>query len=227
MTSAIPRKNREVQGFAAIFRRDVKLLLIVAAVAAVVRIVYLVQLMRTPFPHHLIMDAATYDAWALDIAAGNWLGNTVFYQEPLYPYVLAVIHTLFGPGLLAVYVIQAWVGVVNCVLTGALAARVTGRRWAGLIAGLILALYGPMVFYEAQVLKVVWAVLLLLVLAHVGVPGAHAGERTRLRPVRPHLDRRRRAEVAAQDTGGGRGVAPGGGASASGGGHGQEPRRRR
>ena len=167
MTSAIHRKDRDVQGFAGVFRRDLKLLLIVAGVAALVRVVYLVQLRGTPFPHQLIMDAARYNAWALDIAAGNWLGDAVFYQEPLYPYVLAVIHTLFGEGLSAVYVVQSVVGVVNCVLVSVLATRVVESRWAGLMAGLILALYGPMVFYEAQVLKVVWGVFLLLVLVHV------------------------------------------------------------
>ncbi|KPK98475.1 MAG: hypothetical protein AMK75_06965 [Planctomycetes bacterium SM23_65] len=167
MTSIPSSRTHDVQGFAKLFGRDLKLLLAVAALAALVRVVYLVQLRDTPFPHHLIMDAAGYEVWAREIAAGNWLGNTVFYQEPLYPYILAVIHTLFGGGLSAVYVMQAVAGVANCVLVAILAARVVESRWAGLLAGVILALYGPMVFYEAQVLKVVWAVLLLLVLVHV------------------------------------------------------------
>jgi Flp pilus assembly protein TadD/4-amino-4-deoxy-L-arabinose transferase-like glycosyltransferase len=139
----------------------------VAALAALVRGLYLVQLQGTPFPHHLIMDAAGYNRWALEIVAGNWLGDRVFYQEPLYPYILALIHLVFGQGLLGVYVIQAMVGVVNCILLQVLSARVVENRWAGLPAGLILAFYGPMVFYEAQVLKTVWTVFLLLVLMHV------------------------------------------------------------
>lgn len=157
----------EIQGFAPTLRRDLRLALIVAALAALVRVVYLIPLWGTPFPHHLIMDAARYNQWALEIADGDWLGDAVFYQEPLYPYLLAVIHTLFGRGLAGVYVVQAMVGVVNCVLLQVLAARVVENRWAGLVAGCLLAFYGPMVFYEAQVLKVVWAVLLLVLLVHV------------------------------------------------------------
>jgi len=167
MTSSPLDGTRGPEGFRRTLRRDLWFCLVVAAVAAAVRVVYLVQLHGTPFPHQLIMDAATYDAWARDIAAGNWLGDRIFYQEPLYPYLLAVIHTVFGEGLAAVYVLQALAGVANCVLLTVLTSRVLDSRWAGLIAGLALALYRPMVFYEAQVLKPVWAVLVLLVLMHV------------------------------------------------------------
>ena len=167
MTSDLDEGGNEFQGFRRVLRRDLRLALVVAALAALVRGLYLVQLQGTPFPHHLIMDAAGYNRWALEILAGNWLGDRVFYQEPLYPYVLALIHLAFGQGLLGVYVVQAIVGVANCVLLQVLSARVVENRWSGLLAGLILAFYGPMVFYEAQVLKTVWTVCLLLAVVHV------------------------------------------------------------
>jgi len=167
MTRAMDESQEELQGFRRVLGRDLKPVLVVAVLAAVVRGLYLVQLSGTPFPHHLIMDAAGYDRWALQIAAGNWLGDKVFYQEPLYPYILALIHLAFGQGLLAVYVVQGIAGVLNCVLVQVLSARVVENRWAGVMSGLVLAFYGPMVFYESQVLKTVWTVLLLLVLLHV------------------------------------------------------------
>ena len=34
-------------------------------------------------------DAQSYHAWAQEIAAGNWIGDDVFYQAPLYPYFFA------------------------------------------------------------------------------------------------------------------------------------------
>ena len=35
-----------------------------------------------------------------DSASGEWLGKEVFYQAPLYPYLLAVVFVVFGHGLM-------------------------------------------------------------------------------------------------------------------------------
>ncbi len=156
----------ELSGFRATLRRDWTLALVVAALAALVRVVILVQFRSTILGQYVSMDAFGYQAWSLDIAGGHWLGDRVFYQEPLYPYLLALIHLVFGPGLLPVFVTQLVAGTVNCVLVQILAARVTQNRWAGLIAGLILAFYQTMVFYEIQVLKPVWEVMFLLLFVH-------------------------------------------------------------
>ena len=42
------------------------------------------------------MDSQEYDRWAQGIAAGDWLGSRVFFQAPLYPYLLAVLYALAG-----------------------------------------------------------------------------------------------------------------------------------
>jgi hypothetical protein len=64
--------------------------------AFVVRLVYLQQLKRSPLFDVFMGDAAGYDAWAREIAAGDWLGKTVFYQAPLYPYFLGTWYTVAG-----------------------------------------------------------------------------------------------------------------------------------
>ena len=46
-------------------------------------------------------DSRGYDEWARRIAGGDWLGHEVFYQAPLYPYLLGVIYAIAGRHLLA------------------------------------------------------------------------------------------------------------------------------
>ena len=50
----------------------------------------------------LVGDARVYDAWAREIAGGDLVGREVFYQAPLYPYVVGAVYTGFGAEPLAV-----------------------------------------------------------------------------------------------------------------------------
>src|SRR5262245_31399286 len=61
---------------------------LVFLVALAVRLLHLWQIRRAPFFDVLLGDARGYDAWAQQIAAGDWIGRDVFYQAPLYPYFL-------------------------------------------------------------------------------------------------------------------------------------------
>ena len=51
--------------------------------ALLVRLVYLIQISRAPYVTLLMGDSKSYDAWARQIAAGDWMGKEVFYQTPL------------------------------------------------------------------------------------------------------------------------------------------------
>ena len=62
------------------------------------------------------IDEASYDEWASEIAAGEWMGEEVFFQEPLYPYFLGTLYAVFGRDLLVVRLIQAALGVLTCWL---------------------------------------------------------------------------------------------------------------
>lgn len=108
----------------------------------------------------LLGDAHSYDAWAQRIAGGDWLGDTVFYQAPLYPYFLGVIYAIFGHSLLAVRLAQVIVGAAGCAMLGE-----AGRRFfspvVGLIAGLMMAVYPPAVFSDAILQKSVLDLFLL------------------------------------------------------------------
>ncbi len=120
--------------------------------ALALRLLYLYQLAAAPLGQVLLGDGVAYDAWARRIAAGDWWGNEVFYQAPLYPYVLALVYAVAGPDPLAARLFQALVGAATCVLAAA-----AGRRWfdarSGLAAGALLALYPPAIFFDGEIQK--------------------------------------------------------------------------
>lgn len=128
--------------------------LIVFAAALAARLVHLLFLQRAPFFDLLMGDAAGYDRWAKRIAAGDWLGQGVFYQAPLYPYFLGLIYTLSGHGLLVVRAVQLVLGAAACGLMTVAAAKWFGRR-AGIAAGLVLAFYAPALFFDGLIQKTI------------------------------------------------------------------------
>jgi 4-amino-4-deoxy-L-arabinose transferase-like glycosyltransferase/Flp pilus assembly protein TadD len=127
-------------------------LIAVAVVAAAVRCVYLYQLHGTPFFSTLILDGRAYDAWAQTIVGGDWLGTEVFYQAPLYPYLLSLIYGAAGHSPMAVRVVQSLLGVCACLLLAWTGRRLFDSR-VGLIAGVLLALYPPAIFFDGIVQK--------------------------------------------------------------------------
>ena len=124
----------------------------IALGALALRLVYLAELLRTPVFTVVIGDAQQYDSWAQQIAGGQWMGAEVFYQTPLYPYLMAVIFKLAGHHLLAVRVAQAMMGALSCVLLGLAGRRFFNQR-VGLIAALLLAIYPPAIFFDGLIQK--------------------------------------------------------------------------
>ena len=130
----------------------IRWLALVAGLAFVLRLVHLFELSGTPFATVLIGDAKQYDAWAQRLAAGDWLGTGVFYQAPLYPYLLGVVYAIVGHSLVAVRLIQAALGASACALLAVAGRRFVGAR-AGLIAGAMLAVYPPAIFFDGLLQK--------------------------------------------------------------------------
>ena len=149
--------------------------LIIFAIALIVRLLHVWQMRDTLFFSVLMGDSRGYDTWARQLAAGDWLGTEVFYQAPLYPYVLGVIYALIGRDLLAVRLIKAVLGGVSSVALGYAGWRLVSPA-AGLVAGLMLALYPPAIFFDGLVQKSVLDVLFVcLALAIAGAIVATGG----------------------------------------------------
>src|SRR2546427_4574044 len=69
---------------------------IIAATALTMRLLYLFQVSHTPYYYPSWLDPLFYFNWARTIAAGNWIGDRIFVQSPLYAYVLAIFIRVFG-----------------------------------------------------------------------------------------------------------------------------------
>lgn len=144
-------------------RADALWLCAVGGVAFTVRLVYLLQARACPLFDHLIMDARSYWEWGGRVAVGDWLGDTIFYQAPLYPYFLGVMRAFMGDGVWSVRLVQAGLGALACVLLF-LAGRLFFGRVAGVLAGLALALYAPAIFYDSIIQKASLGTLLTCLL---------------------------------------------------------------
>ena len=137
--------------------RSSLLLPLILAAGFVLRLAHLIAVHDQPFFAQLAMDSKEYDRWAMEIAGGNWIGSEVFFQAPLYPYVLAVVYALFGHKLVAVYVLQIVVATAGIWAIHRAARAMAGERLALIAAGLAAA-YGPFVFHDVQLLKESFAV---------------------------------------------------------------------
>ena len=153
--------------------------LVVFSLALVLRSLHYQQLCaHDPFFTLPSVDERMYHEWALAISSGDWLGDRIFLNGPLYPYFLAALYQIFGPGLAIAKAAQVLMGSGSCVLVWVLARRLFDARVA-LIAGVASAVYGMSIFYEGTlvVCNVQLFLALLILLAVVRAlesPGVRA-----------------------------------------------------
>jgi 4-amino-4-deoxy-L-arabinose transferase-like glycosyltransferase len=127
------------------------------ALALGVRLVYLAQ--GYPVPPQ---DTPDYDEFALNLLRGqgfvareNWFGFELrSWRPPFYPFFLAGVYGTWGYSHAAVQGVQALVGAGTTVLVWALARRLHSR--SAVLAGLLAALYGPLVAISSEVMSETW-----------------------------------------------------------------------
>ncbi len=129
------------------------LIILIVVIAFGMRMIYLLQAGDAPEFALLVGDAVTYDAWAARIAGGDWLGQGVFYQAPLYPYFLGTLYTLFGKNMMAVRLVQIVLGAGSCLLLASAGRSFFGRTATGLMAGAMLAVYPTAIFFDGSIQK--------------------------------------------------------------------------
>ena len=143
----------------------------IVALALVLRLAHFFAVHDRPFFAQLAMDSQEYDRLAQVIASGHWIGSEVFFQAPLYPYVLAVVYKAFGHSTDAVYLLQIAASLFG-IFALYRAVRTMGDERLALIAAALAAAYGPFLFYDVLVLKeslaVTMAAALLWALASPG-----------------------------------------------------------
>ncbi len=124
---------------------------IILASALLVRLIHLWFIYDNPFFTAPILDAEILDQKAWDLAQGAGLGNKAFFQPPLYIYSLASLYKIFGHNYLIPRLVQVLLGSLTAWFVFRLAGRIYNRKVA-LVAGLIIAFYGPLVHYSGQLL---------------------------------------------------------------------------
>ena len=124
----------------------------IGTLALAVRFFYLWEIHDAPGFTRLVGDGVVYDDWARALAAGDWLGQGIFYQAPLYPYFLGVLYAVFGHDLLAVRIVQCILGALACALLGAAGSRLFCRT-IGVFSGILLAVYPTAFFADGLIQK--------------------------------------------------------------------------
>lgn len=159
MKSPTSRADRAAPPFAASEGTPWKAYLAIFALALALRLLYQREMADTLFFAVPVGDGAAFDAWGRRLAGGDYLGSEVYYQAPLYPHLLGVLYSLFGRDLDLVRVVQAALGALSCVFL-AVAGRCFFDRRTGLVAGSLLALYAPAIFFDGLIKKVALATFL-------------------------------------------------------------------
>lgn len=135
------------------------------------RLAHILAISRSsPFFDILPGDMGAYDRWAQKILQEGWVGKEVFYQDPLYPYLLALIYKTIGRDFFWVYTVQAVLGAATCGLVVLIGERAVNRT-VGVIGGLLYAFYAPAIYHDGLVLKVSLGAFLLLLAVFLLVGG--------------------------------------------------------
>ncbi|HMP73024.1 MAG TPA: tetratricopeptide repeat protein [Kiritimatiellia bacterium] len=116
-----------------------------------------------------LIDASTYDTFARQWVEFGQRDSTTVWHAAFYPIFLAAVYRLFTPSIFAALLIQSALGAAACCGVALIARRCLGEKafWP---AGLMAAGYGPLIFYDAQLMPAGWAffwsVLIMARLVH-------------------------------------------------------------
>lgn len=134
-------------------------LLVICILAAIVRLLFLAYWKDTVLFSSPVGDEMNFHQTALALLGISSSSEDVFLYQPLYSFFLALVYFMFGIDIEFVRTLQLILGVINCLLFYALGRQFAGRS-VGRISALMIALYGPMVFFEVQLLAPALCVLL-------------------------------------------------------------------
>jgi len=152
---------------------------VVLAVAAILRVVFVLQMRASPYFDDPQLDARFFVEWGRRVAAGELVPEGVFPRAPAYAWFLGAIFRVFGDGLLAPRLVQAALGVATVALAAWLGRTLVSRS-AGLCAAILAAFAWPLAYYETELVRESLALVLLLAATAMtvrAVRGASVGAR--------------------------------------------------
>jgi tetratricopeptide (TPR) repeat protein len=128
-------------------------LALIFVAALTLRGIVLFDLSQTAFFSSLLGDSMGYHVWAETLAGGDWIGDEVFYQAPLYPYLLGILYSFFGANALIAKLAQVVLEAFSCILLAGAGARFFGSVRVGILAGALASVYAPAIFFTTLVQK--------------------------------------------------------------------------
>ena len=99
------------------------------------------------------MDGLQHHEWAVRIAQGDRPTDGAYFRAPLYYYLLGGVYRLVGVSPMAGRVLGIVFGAVVCYLIARLGILLAGPR-AGVLAGLLAAVYWPLIHFDGELLTV-------------------------------------------------------------------------
>lgn len=153
--------------------RQLLILFAILLLGALLRGLYLNEIVHRPDFTNPGVDAGYHDYWARGIATGNWIPpqpfddpmirTTAYFRPPGYSYFMAGIYLLTGNSYLGLRIAQMLIGLLSCCL-----AFVLGRRWfggrVGLIFAALMSVYWVFIYFEGELLEPILLVALGLLL---------------------------------------------------------------
>lgn len=143
--------------------KELLIILIILSVSITVRFVYLLQSSSNPSFTNPTIDSASYDQTARRLVQGDGMNHKFFWQPFFYPFFLSIVYFFSGSSIVCARVVQSILGSITCVLTYLLAKTLFNRK-VGLAAGIVTSLYGPLIFFETELLATGWAAFWSVVL---------------------------------------------------------------
>ncbi|MGQ9810037.1 MAG: tetratricopeptide repeat protein [bacterium] len=144
--------------------------LLITALAITVRAIYLHDIIDTVEFKVPLLDAAWYDTHALEVLKGDLLASQSTFRVPLYIYFLAGCYKIFGHQYLPPVLFQVILGSLVCGIIFLIGDRVFGF-WAGLVAGLGMALHRVAVFSDLQLLPTTIFIFGIVVATYLVIRG--------------------------------------------------------
>ena len=124
--------------------------------AMVVRLVYMYEVAESPRFFTPIVDSGEYDRIAKSLAEGKPMDAAFFWQAFFYPMFLSCVYFFSGASIIFAKLVQILLGSAVCVFGWRLGKQLFDSR-TGVLAGIITAMYGPLVFFDNELLATVWA----------------------------------------------------------------------
>ncbi|MCK4593912.1 glycosyltransferase family 39 protein, partial [bacterium] len=120
--------------------------------ALIIRLIFLISLSDTIYWDLHSSDSSTYYLQGQAIADGTFEASEGFFMTPLYPVFLSLFNVLGLDPFLWARLVQAILGALTAVFVYRLVFEATGKRWAGVIGGGLLAVLGPAIFHDSMLL---------------------------------------------------------------------------